>query len=76
MSIYLYLHCRDCDEFTGVIGRNSSGDKRWYIYTGEPKYMNEVDEFLVRHMGCNVTLVDEFTRSPESPPWGYKESDT
>jgi hypothetical protein len=74
MSVYLYLHCRDCDEFTDVIGRNTQAVERWYIYTGSAEAMKEVNIFLVKHMGHNVTLANEGVRYPESPPWGFEKT--
>lgn len=72
MSVYLYLQCKDCQEFTDVIGRNTDREEwpnGWRIYYGDEKVNKEIAEFLTKHYSHNVSLVNEGTRYPESPPW-------
>lgn len=71
MSIYLYITCDDCEETSGVIGRNtrhedgledSDGISRWRLYP-------EASRFLVAHKGHRVRLLDEFQRYPQGEGW-------
>lgn len=75
MSIYLYIRCEDCIEDSGVIGRNTRWEEAvkdehgflWRLY-------KEADEYLIKHKGHSVRLIDEFQQNPnEWPGWHEEE---
>lgn len=77
MSVYLYLHCLDCEQYSDVIGRNTThedglednlGILKWALY-------REAKVFLVKHKGHRVMLIDENARYPnEWPGWGQSDA--
>lgn len=57
MSRTYSLACNDCGEEVWI-GQGRSKDKS-YIYTGDEKVMDNLNNFLIRHMNHNLTYGDD-----------------